>query len=365
MFTKDNLDAFLEGLAILGTGGGGAPEWGKIIMENDMAMGRAAKIVDPEDVPDGATVASGGFMGSVKLLDKMKPEELVKRWEKKYELTESMQLMEETIGRKVDYIVAFEMGGLNTPVILSLGARTGRPVINADGVGRAAPETQMASFIGHGISLTPMPLVDADGNKVVVRHGIDNNYADRLGRWVITRGGGIGANTHYPMTGAQMKRSVVPHTLSLALELGEALKEARKRRSDPLKVVADLLGGKHVYTGIILQMEEKEWEGFYFTRAVLNDDLELIIKNETMALFKKGRPITIFPDLICMLDPYTGSGLMSANLKVGDSLSLVVSPCHERLREALATEEGASAFSSLRYGQPDLKYQPLEEILKV
>ncbi len=59
MFTKDNIDAFLEGLAILGTGGGGSPEWGKIILENDMAMGRTVKIVNPEDVPDDATVAIG------------------------------------------------------------------------------------------------------------------------------------------------------------------------------------------------------------------------------------------------------------------------------------------------------------------
>ena len=78
--------------------------------------------------------------------------------------------------KKIDYIVAFEMGGLNTPIMLSLGARTDIPVIDGDGLGRAAPETQMTSFIGHDISLTPMPLVDVFGNKVVVRNCVENTF---------------------------------------------------------------------------------------------------------------------------------------------------------------------------------------------
>lgn len=51
MITPDNLDAFLEGLAILGTGGGGSPEWGRHIMEHDFKNGREAEIVRfPEGV---------------------------------------------------------------------------------------------------------------------------------------------------------------------------------------------------------------------------------------------------------------------------------------------------------------------------
>ncbi len=48
--------------------------------------------------------------------------------------------MEEIKGKKLDYIIPFETGGLNTPVIMSAAARMGIPgVIDGGdgGVGRA------------------------------------------------------------------------------------------------------------------------------------------------------------------------------------------------------------------------------------
>ncbi|MBN1535476.1 MAG: DUF917 domain-containing protein [Anaerolineales bacterium] len=364
MITKENIDAFLEGLAILGTGGGGSPEWGKSILHNDFDRGRNVKIVKPEDVPDDATVASGGIMGSVKVLDKIQPLELIARWEKRFELTEAFKLQAETIGKNIDYIVAFEMGGLNTPVMLSLSARTGIPIIDGDGLGRAAPETQMISFIGYGVSLTPMPLVDAAGNAVVVRTGVENTFPDMLGRWVITHGGGMGANCHYPMSGKKLKESVIPNTISGALALGEEVFKARKENKDPISSITKFVGGYYIHTGVIEKMEEKEWEGFYFINVRLSNDVELIIKNEYMILIISGKPVTIFPDLILGLDPKTGRGLMSADLKVGDSIALVVAPCHSRLRAALDSEEAKRAFSPVRFGQPHLSNIPIEELLK-
>ena len=363
MISRENLDAFLEGLGILGTGGGGSPTWGRAIMEHDLALGRKATIVEPEDVPDDAVVASGGIMGSVKVLDTFSPADLMRRWDERFELADAFRVMEETIGRKIDYVVPCELGGLNTPVILSLGARTGRIVINGDGLGRASPETHLVSFNGYGISLTPMPLVDAVGNVVVVRHGVESTYADSLGRWVITRGGGLGANAHYPMTGAQLKRAVVPGTIRQALALGEAVLRARCEGADPVATVAAELGGRHIHTGTVERISEEEAEGFYFTRAALSGGAELVIKNEAMALFIGGKLATIFPDLICMLDPETGRGLMSAELRVGSRLALVVAACHPRLRGALASEVGRQAFSPARFGLPGHRNQPIEELL--
>ena len=363
MFTKDQIKPLLEGFAILGTGGGGSPEWGRVILENDIDKNRSVVLVKPEEVPDDAVVASGGIMGSVKVLEKVNPQQLIAGWEKRFELAEAFKLQEETIGKKIDYIVAFEMGGLNTPVMLSLGARLGIPVIDGDGLGRAAPETNMISFIGYDVSLTPMPLVDAEGNAVVVRYGAENTFADMLGRWMVTRGGGMGANSHYPMTGKKLKESVIPNTISGALALGEEVYKARADERDPIAVIANFLGGKHIHTGVIQSMNEEEWEGFYFITAELSGGARLVIKNEYMTLYLDGKPVTIFPDFILGLDPKTGRGLMSAELNLGDEIALVVCPCHDRLRGALKSPAGQQAFSPKRFGQPDLVYKPLEALM--
>jgi uncharacterized protein len=76
--------------------------------------------------------------------------------------------MEELLGRRIDAIVPFEAGGLNSPVVLTLAARMGIAAIDGDALGRSAPETQKASWYGHGVEVTPMPLADSYGNIVVV-----------------------------------------------------------------------------------------------------------------------------------------------------------------------------------------------------
>lgn len=370
-FSPDDVAPLLEGLAILGTGGGGSPSWGRAILEHDFTMGRTPTIIPLEEIDDDATVVSGGLMGSVKVLETMGIEGVMEHWERRFELLEVTRVMERILGKRIDHVVPFEVGGLNTPVILSLGARMGIPIIDGDALGRSAPETQMTSFIGHGISLTPMPLIDYKGNVVVVHEAAEPTYPDQLGRWVVTKGGGMGANNHYPMTGRQAKGSVVPNTISGALDLGRAVLRARHEGEDPVAAAAEILDGVPLFTGFVELLEEEEKMGFYYTVAHLKgtgpDDgrrARLVIKNETMLLSVEDTIKAIFPDLVCMLDPGTGRGVMSVELAEGTPLALVGVRCHQRLREALQSEVGALAFSPARYGYPDLAYQPIEELVE-
>lgn len=365
----EDIEPLLEGLAILGTGGGGSPAWGKAILEHDFASGRVPRLVDLTEIADHSTVVSGGIMGSVKVLEAMGTENVMRHWEERFELLEVTRVMEGLIGKLVDHVVPFEVGGLNTPVILSLGARMGLPVIDGDALGRSAPETQMTSFLGHGVSLTPMPLVDLKGNVVVVQHGAEPTFADQVGRFVITQGGGLGANNHYPMSGKTAKRVVIPNTISASLELGRAVTEARRSGADPVATVAGVVGGSLLFRGEIQAMQEEAALGFYFTTAELAGDegfagrrAQLVIKNESMYLALDGQPRAYFPDLVLLLDPETGRGIMSVELKVGSRLSLVGVACHPRLREAALSEAAQAAFSPARYGRPNDGYRPLEEL---
>jgi DUF917 family protein len=274
--------------------------------------------------------------------------------------------MEGLLGRPIDALVPFEAGGLNSPVVLTLGARLGIPVVDGDALGRSAPETQMTSWHGHGVEITPMPLADSIGDIVIVTRAAEPAFVDEIGRVVLARGGHLGANAHHPMTGARLKATTIPGTFSRALELGRAVAGS----ADPVGTVTTTLGAVHLFGGRVSSLAEEERQGFYFTTVHLDGSgphaggrARLIIKNETMALFRDDRPVAIFPDAILLVEPGTGRGIMSIELAPGMPVELLGVPAHPRLREAATTTaQGRAAFSPGRYGQPDLVYRPIEEL---
>ena len=368
---KDDIDALLIGYGIYGTGGGGDPEWGRIILENDFNKGRTIDIVDPEDVEDDAFVCSGGIMGSVKALESMSYEEIVASWENDFVLLKAVREMEKLKGRKIDYIIPFEAGGLNSPVIMTLAARMGIPVINADAVGRSAPETQMTSFIGYGISLTPMPLVDNKGNTIVVMESTETTYADEVGRFVVTKGGGMGANAHYAMTGAQLKKSCIPGAVSNSIRIGKAILNAKAKGQNPVEAFIAGEKGLKLFEGVVHEVEGEDKGGFYLTNVTMDGAGEfsgkkakLVIKNEVMAVWVDGKIKSVFPDLACMLYSDNGLGVMSAELKAGMKITVVGLPCHDRMRKCMETEAGRKALGGARYGYPELEYVPFEKLSK-
>lgn len=368
IFSKDDLNDMLVGVGILGTGGGGDPEtFGRPLIEWDIKKGREYRVVDPKEINDDAFVVSGGYGGSVKSVVSL--QERFEGWESRFEVLEAMRIMESIRNRKVDYVVPFELGGVNTPVILSLAARAGIVTVDGDGLGRAAPETQMSTFLGHGISLTPMPFVDLEGNVIVVNHAVKSTYPDEMMRAAIVLNGGSGANTHYPMSGKQLKESVIPNTISQSIEVGRAVREAMDRKKNPVEAFMETVHGTEIFKGAIGTMRGEDRGGFYHVKATVKGldkykgkTMEVVFKNETMMAHVNKKLVSVFPDLLCMLDPRSGQGIMTANLRPGTKVVFVGIPAHERLRECLKTELGQQAFGAARYGYPKVKYRPIETL---
>jgi len=366
ILSKDELNDMLIGVGILGTGGGGDPEtFGRPLVEWDIKKGREYRIIDPQEIEDDAVVVSGGYAGSVKAFTSV--QKMLEGWDSRFELLEALRIMESISNRKVDYVVPFEIGGANTPVILSLAARAGLVTVDGDGLGRAAPETQMSSFLGHGISLTPMPFVDLEGNVIVVNHAVKPTYPDELMRTAIVLNGGSGANTHYPMSGKQLKESVVPNTISLSIEIGRAVREALDVKKNPVEAFMQTVKGTEVFQGAVQTIHGEDRGGFYHVKAAVKGlgkykgkRMEVIFKNETMMAHVNKKLVSVFPDLLCMLDAKSGRGIMTANLRPRTKIVFVGVPAHERLRECLKTEIGRHAFGAARFGYPNVKYRPIE-----
>jgi DUF917 family protein len=72
--------------------------------------------------------------------------------------------------------------------------------------------------------------------------------------------------------------------------------------------------------------------------------------------------VAIFPDPIYLLEPGTGRGYMSVELRPGYPLVLLAAPAHPRLRAAAQTEAGQQAMSPERFGAPGLAYQRMETL---
>ena len=367
---KDELESMLIGVGILGTGGGGDPDlFGKPLIEWDLSKGREYRIIDPAKIDDDAFVVSGGYAGSVTVYRSIG--DTLKKWEERYELLEALKIMESLFNKKVDYVVPFELGGVNTPVILSLAARAGIVTVDGDGLGRAAPETQMSSFLGHGISLTPMPFVDKEGNVLIVKHAVKSTYPDEIMRFALDLNGKMGANNHYPMTGKQLKESVVPNTISLSIKVGDAVRNAIETGSDVVDAFIEVSKGIELFRGTVKEMKGEDVRAHYLAKATIEGTgeyagktMEIIFKNEAMMARIDGQIVTVFPDLICMIDPKTGKGIMTVNIKPGMEMAVVGVPAHERLRECLKTEVGREAFSPARFGFPEVKYEPIEVLVK-
>jgi len=366
--SKQQLDWLLAGLGIFGVGGGGDPwDFGKPVVDNDLAEGRSYQLVELADVADDAIVVSGGYLGSV--ADPIDTSEVLDRWSKDFEFGRAIREMERYLSRKVDYLLASELGGGNTIVMLTAGARLGLPVIDGDGAGRAVPEAQMTSLVGHDLPLSPMNMLDLDGNLVIIEKE-SNLFADLLGRFMVTRTKGMVASVSSPITGRDAKLAVVPETISQAVELGkfcDALSGTALERLDQLSVFLDAVP---LFWGEVVRVDGDNAKGHYYARVELSGEgryagssFRIAIKNETMAGWRNDQPVCIFPDLLMMISPDTLDGVMSASIAEGKEMLIIGKPCHSLLRESMKSSAGAKAFSSERYGE-HMIYRPIAELVR-
>ncbi|MCK5264105.1 MAG: DUF917 family protein, partial [Candidatus Thorarchaeota archaeon] len=203
---------------------------------------------------------------------------------------------------------------------------------------------------------------------IVVDKATSPALADEIGRFAVVQDGGAGANNHYHQSGAQLKKAVIPNSISKSIELGVAVKDANANKTDPIDAFLDTMGGQVLIHGRIEEVKGEDRAGHWHVLVRIKpDDLkgrfEIVVKNEYMMVMSDNEPVVMFPDLICMHYPDTGHGVMSSDLKEGLNVVVTAVPAHERLRYAGSTEIGKKAFSPERYGHPELEYKPMEEII--
>ena len=355
------------GAALLGTGGGGSRELGLALLERALAQGMAIRLVSADEIGDDALVVTPSFVGSIAPGDN---EVRVTRaldqclLASDGPLLAGLRLLEGHIGRRVTAVLAVEMGGLNTALAGVLAAGAGVPFVDGDTVGRAKPELEIGSYSLQGIGLAPMSLCDPWGNRMLVQQTADNRSAERIARSLAVLGG-CTITVRCPMSGAEMRRMIVGGTVSKAMFMGRAARQARARGQHPVNAVIRASEGIRLFEGVLSRLVLEDRDGFLWADCWLEGsgrdkghELRIWAKNENEISWLDEQPFVTTPDLLCAIETDTGQPVVNTRLREGLHITVFGVPSHRMWR----TPEGLALAGPAHFGFA-IPYRPLEELV--
>lgn len=357
---KQDLLDLAVGAAFLGTGGGGDPYIGRLMVQKCLEDGQEVTIIDPEEVDDDAFVIPTAMMGA--------PTVLVEKLPSGDEAVHSLRQLERYLGRTADATMPIEVGGINSTIPLLVGARLGLPVVDADGMGRAFPELQMETFGVYGISGTPLVVSNEYGDTALIT-ARDNKVMEWYARGVTIRMGGCAYIAEYSMSGAEVKRTSVRNTLTLAIEIGREMRLARQQHRNPFDALLTLLPRTHyhfarvIWRGKITDMQRETREGFSMGRARIEGlgdwqgEMEILIQNENLIARVRGEVRAIVPDLICVMESETAEPITTEQLRYGQRVTVMAVAVPEIMR----TPEALAVFGPSCFGLSE-PYIPIESM---
>jgi DUF917 family protein len=347
--THDDLTDLARGATLLGTGGGGDPYIGMMLVQRVLGEDGSITILDPDEIDDDLFVIPTAQMGA--------PTVMVEKIPAGTEPSLSLRILEEHLGRTADATMPIECGGINSMIPLIVAAETGLPVVDADGMGRAFPELSMETFAVYGVHGSPLALAGERGERVIIDTGDDDRQMEWLARAVTIRLGGVGHIAEYAMTGADVRRTAVPRTISMALALGRAIRRAREEKRSPFDAIRDTLATtmythvRTLFTGKVVDVDRRTTDGFAKGVARIapsdgsDDELEIRFQNENLIALRNGEMVAIVPDLICVVDSESAEPITTEGLRYGQRVRVlgISTPDMMRTPAALATF-GPEAF---------------------
>jgi DUF917 family protein len=353
--TEEILDGLEIGAGILGTGGGGNPYLGKLEALQQLRAGKTIQVVSLDELPNDAFVTTAGGIGS--------PTVGIERIGRGDECVQAMRALERHMGRRFTHVIPGEIGGANSMRPMIVAAIMGIPVIDGDGMGRAFPELQMDTFSIYGVAPTPGALADPRGHEVIFANIADPIVLERYARVVTIEMGGAAGYAFPPMTAGEVRRTAIPGTVTLAIEIGRAVRAARAALADPIDAALTVAGGQRLFQGKIVDVERRMLGGF--ARGVLELDgtgddsgrsLRIDFQNENLiARTGAGEILAVVPDLICLVDEDSAEPVTTEIVRYGLRVVVLGIPAPEMLK----TPQALDVVGPAAFGYTDVPYVPL------
>jgi len=356
----ETLGDFARGAAFLGSGGGGDPYYGVLLAEAELAKHGPVEVVSLDELEDDAVIAPCGWIGA--------PTVSVEKLPNGREVIAGLQKLEAVLGRRVNAVMPVEIGGGNGLAPLVAAAKLKLPVVDADGMGRAFPESQMSSFNILGVSSCPAVVTSADGSTILIE-GCDNLAHERIARGISIAVGGIAHMVEYPVTGSDARRTAVRGSVSAAISIGRAIRTAQPAGGDPFEALFAALRATGTYghagvlfDGKIVDIERETKDGFSIGRATIeafgsDETMEVIFKNENLVARRGGRAVALVPDIITIMDRETADSITTERLKYGQRVKVVAAAAPTLLR----TDDALAVVGPKAFGI-DEAYVPVETL---
>ncbi len=371
--TRQECEDFVRGLCFMGAGGGGPPKGGLKLLLAQLEAGRAIEWVDVDSLPDEAwtaTVAGMGGRGG-----EGPEEELIKLGciKEKYDalglMVAAVQALEDFARVKVEAIVPGEIGGSNVPAPIAAALELGVPVVDGDYAGgRAIPEVPQTIPEMRGVPVCPLSFVTRWGDVLILKDTVSTAMADRIGRMINLASYGFIGFSWYLMQVKEVKGVLAAGTLTRALRVGQAIREAREKGADPVAAAVEAVEGWLLFEGEITATEIADEESYAFglgahqlkgLGSYAGHTFKIWYKNEYHVSWMDGKPFVTSPDALIMVDLKTGEPATSYDFSVGDQVAVIGRKAHPVHR----TERGVEALGPRHFGF-DLDYVPIEERVK-
>lgn len=382
-----DLEYIADGCYLLGCGGGGNPQPGKLQLRDMLAAGHKIRVVDATSVRDDARVYWGGRMGS--------PAAISERLQAHETVLAIKALMEFLRHDSFDAAMGLEIGGSNgmEPFLWGSSRFFDRPVIDGDFMGRANPMCWQTTLTVHlPGEFTPCAIDSGDGRTMLMTRAPNDESVDKPLRGALQEMGSLVGLAARPTTGEAAKKYGVINTISLSWRIGRAIAraDANNTISTVAEAIIDEVGGeksaKVLFRGKITAIERTLHNGFsvgvlHIAETPAEDEedqnpesvsavaqggtLRIPFINENILAEHvsddgKTKILATVPDLIALIDSQSGKPVGVPEYRYGCHVVVLGIACSPRWSE---TPRGIEVGGPKGYGY-ELEYKPLGQYVE-